>query len=180
MYIFKCLHIKFDTCHLFVRIFYMGNRTKMTNRIQVTVKIGDKEVTFDGPEDFVKAEVQRLTNMTVAGSALAASAPSSATGTPTTEREFVATKKPSGHPETVAVLAYFLTKAGQTEFAPEDIRRAYARAGVRPPKVVAQSLRDAKNVNDYLEKGSVRGTFRLSPHGERTVEFDLPRREAER
>lgn len=148
----------------------------MANRIQVTVKVGDKEVTFDGPEDFVRAEVQRLSNMTVAASGRSGGAPSAATSA--TEREFVALKKPSGHAEIVAVLAYFLTKGGQAEFTPDDIRRAYARAGQRPPKVISQALRDAKNANDYLERGSVRGTFRLSPHGERTVEFDLPRGDA--
>lgn len=144
----------------------------MTNRIQVTVKLGDREVAFDGPEDFVRAEVQRLSNLAVAGS----SAPDPAANVPTTEREFVALKKPDGHPEIVAVLAYFLTKSGQTEFTADDIKRAYARANIRPPKVVAQALRDAKNTNDYLMRGSVRGSFRLSHHGERTVENDLPRK----
>jgi len=157
----------------------------LTNKIQVSVTIGDKQVTLDGPEDFVRTEVQRLTNLLVAAAAGSQSEVGNAgahlpvNARATSEREFVALKKPSGHLETVAVLAYFLTKAGQTEFTPEDIRRAYARAGVRPPKVIAQSLRDAKNVHDYLAKGEGKGTFRLSPHGERTVEFDLPRNDGE-
>lgn len=149
--------------------------------IEVTVTIGDRKVTLEGPEDFVRAEVQRLTSL-LAGNTTAASRPAGAhaedkseTGVPETERDFVGLKKPSGHPETVAVLAYFLSQSGQEEFRPEDIRRAYARAGVRPPKVVGQAVRDAKNVHDYLTAGSERGTFRLSAHGERTVQFDLPR-----
>jgi hypothetical protein len=152
----------------------------MTQRIQVTVTIGEKQVTLDGPEEFVREEVQRLTNLMVARD----SQPLPQTGsepkgaTPATERAFVSLKQPKGHPETVAVLAYFLTKTAQhAEFTPEDLRRAYARAGVRPPKVIAQALRDAKNVSDYLEQGSARGSFRLTPHGERTVEFDLPRKD---
>jgi hypothetical protein len=155
----------------------------MENNIQVTISIGDKRVTLAGPEAFVRSEVQRLTNMIAAGSSTTPPPlsgpnviPGPTDGLPATEREFVAAKKPSGHPEIVAVLAYFLTRAGQTEFTPEDIRRAYARASQRPPKVVAQALRDARNVNDYLETGAKRGTFRLSPHGARTVEFDLPRK----
>jgi hypothetical protein len=148
----------------------------MTNKVQVTVTLGDKQVTLEGPEDFVRAEVQRLTNLVVSLNSAPASA-GSAEARASGEREFVSLKKPEGHAETVAVLAYYLTQAGQQEFTPEDIRRAYARAGVRPPKVIAQSLRDAKNVHDYLERGSGRGTFRLSPHGIRKVEFDLPRKD---
>lgn len=79
--------------------------------------------------------------------------------------------------ETVAVLAFGLTVNGKEEFTDEDIRKAYIRAGVRPPKVVSQAIRDAKNRGDFIEPGSKRGTFRLSPHGDRTVRFDLPRPE---
>jgi hypothetical protein len=144
-------------------------------KIQVTVTVGNKQVTLEGPEDFVRSEVQRLTNLLVDDRVSPVVATSPEVSSAQTERQLVALKKPSGHLETVAVLAFHLTKSGQAEFTADDIRRAYARAGVRPPKVMAQSLRDAKNVSDYLQKGSARGTFRLSPHGERTVEFDLPR-----
>jgi len=147
----------------------------MTEKIQVTVTLGDKNVTLEGPEDFVRAEVQRLTNLMMSQSCATSSAVSAGSGSPTNERQFVTLKKPDGHAETVTVLAYYLTEAGQEEFTAEDIRRAYARAGVRPPKVIQQSLRDAKNVHDFLERGSGRGRFRLSAHGRRTVEFDLPR-----
>jgi hypothetical protein len=75
----------------------------------------------------------------------------------------------------VAVLAFSLIERGISEFTPEDIRKAYIRANVRPPKVVAQALRDAKNKYDFVEAGIAKGTFRLSAHGERVVRFDLPR-----
>jgi hypothetical protein len=51
------------------------------------------------------------------------------------------------------------------------------RANVRPPKVISQALRDAKNSFDYLEPASKRGHFKLSHHGDRTVRFDLPRQD---
>jgi hypothetical protein len=92
-----------------------------------------------------------------------------------TERELVVQKKPRGHAETVAVLAFYLRESGNAEFTADDVRRSYIRAGIRPPKVIAQALRDAKNKHDLIESGSKRSTFRLSPHGERTVLFDLPR-----
>jgi hypothetical protein len=94
------------------------------------------------------------------------------------EREMISEKQPKGHHEVVAVLAFCLSQAGQEEFGEEEIRRAYIRAGVRPPKVVAQALRDAKNAHDFLESAG-RGRYRLSPHGDRTVRFDLPRREGD-
>lgn len=147
----------------------------MTEKIKVTVTIDDRQVTLEGPEDFVRSEVQRLTNILVPSGPSRAPGGSAETGIPPSDREFVSLKKPSNHAETVAVLAYLLTQAGQIEFTADDVRRAYARAGVRPPKVMDQSLRDAKNLNDYLERGGSRGTFRLSPHGIRTVEFDLPK-----
>jgi hypothetical protein len=75
----------------------------------------------------------------------------------------------------VAVLAYALTQAGRREFTEEDMRRAYIRAGVRPPQFVGQALRDARNKCDFIAKGPRRGTYCLSAHGERTVLFDLPR-----
>jgi len=148
----------------------------MQDKIQVTVTLDDKRLTIEGPEDFVRKEVQRITELIVAKSPGSTSIGDAATEH-TSERDFVAEKKPTGHAETVAVLAYYLAKDGQREFTADDIRRAYARAHARPPKVIEQSLRDAKNVHDYLEKGSTRGTFRLSPHGARTVEFDLPRKD---
>jgi hypothetical protein len=148
----------------------------MTSNIQVTVKIDDKQVTLDGPEEFVRSEVQRLTNLIVHGGTSKGSPSETSTASPASEREFISQKQPSNHPETVAALAYLLLKEEKKDFTPEDIKRAYARAGVRPPKVMDQALRDAKNINDYLEKGSDKGTFRLTPHGIRTVEFDLPKK----
>ena len=90
----------------------------------------------------------------------------------------ITAKKPKGHHEIVAVLAFCLTEAGQADFGEDEIRRAYIRADVRPPKVISQALRDAKNAHDFLESAG-RGRYRLSAHGDRTVRFDLPRRGAE-
>ena len=97
-----------------------------------------------------------------------------ATSPGATERTLITDKQPSGHLETVAVMAFALTQAGMQEFSEEDVRRAYLRAGVRPPKVVAQALRDAKNRADYIEAGSRRGLYRLSHYGDTFVRFDLP------
>jgi hypothetical protein len=154
----------------------------MIKRIEATITIGDRKVTLEGPEDFVREEIERLAGAArpvaksepnpVSSGAASASAGSEAG---LNEADFIAQKKPSGHNEIVAVLAYVLAKNGRAEFTPDEMKRAYLRANVRPPKVVGQALRDAKNTRDFLEKGSKVGTFKLSDHGERTVLFDLPR-----
>lgn len=146
------------------------------SNIQVTLTIEDKRVTLEGPEEFVRSEVQRLTNLVAQNAASKGPRAEEAGTSPANERDFVAQKQPGNHLETVAVLGYVLTKQGAKEFTGDDMRRAYARAGVRPPKVMDQALRDAKNINDYLQKGSAKGAFCLTPHGTRTVEFDLPRK----
>lgn len=144
-------------------------------RISATVEVNDKRVTLEGPRSFVENEVRRLTSLVAAAPA---SPQQKANGTESSEdlseREFVALKSPQGHLETVTVLGFYLTEHGQEEFSEEDIRRGYIRAAVRPPKVVSQSLRDAKNKKDFIQAGSARGTYRLTHHGDRFVRFDLP------
>lgn len=154
----------------------------MSRRVQVTVSIDEKKVTLEGPEDFVRQEVERLVQLTArdASRTQANTQGSGATeASKLSDRELVEQKRPSGHSEIVAVLAYGLRERGTIEFRDDDMRRAYIRAGVRPPKVVAQALRDAKNKFDFLESGKGRGTYRLSPHGERKVLFDLPAKKTE-
>jgi hypothetical protein len=150
----------------------------MAQAFKASVTFGDKTIVFEGPRDFVEEQVARYTGAELArnqgkGDMEQVGTPSSAPGIP--ERDLVLEKKPQNHPETVAVLAFCLTQQGTAEFTDEDIRRAYLRAGTRPPKVVAQAIRDAKNNFDFIEAGSQRGTHRLSHHGERSVRFDLPR-----
>jgi len=91
-------------------------------------------------------------------------------------KEFFKEKQPSSALETVVVfgfyLEHFLKKA---EFGEKDISNAYFEARVRKPKVIGQSLRDAKNVKGYLVEGNKQGKFRLSNIGENLVLHDLPR-----
>ncbi len=146
----------------------MGNLT-----VKATIEIADTKVTYEGPPEFVEAQVAKYTSQQQ--SKPQGNSDHSNSVEQMSERQLVEQKKPSGHVETVAVLAFALTQAGTAEFTDEDIRKAYIRAGVRPPKVVGQALRDAKNLSDYIEVGSKRGAYRLSHHGDRTVRFDLPR-----
>src|SRR5437879_6261382 len=98
--------IRYEYCHTSVELDFpkvimrtFGFEHHMTEKIQVTVMVGDKRVTLEGPEDFVRAEVQRLTNIAVADSRtpVAADHVNAGAGVPPTEREFVALKKPTGH-----------------------------------------------------------------------------------
>jgi hypothetical protein len=152
----------------------------MSKQIKVSVSIDDRTVTLEGPEEFVREEVARLTARTENPMRpLGSGRGTGEAAVPSlSEKEMIAQKRPKGHAETVAVLAMGLREGGLREFGPQDMHKAYIRAGVRPPKVMHQALRDAKNKYEFLETGASRATYRLSPHGERTVLFDLPRKRA--
>jgi hypothetical protein len=131
---------------------------------------------FEGPREFVEVQValyskgaSKLQDDVPHGSLLAPQ------DHPQSLRDLVAFKQPKGHSEMVAVLAFGLAETGIVEFTEEEMRRAYIQAGARPPKVVSQALRDAKNKQDYIETGKKRGTYKISNHGDRTIRFDLPR-----
>lgn len=146
----------------------------MTKQFQVAVTLDGHRLIIDFP-DGLAAAFEGISKSTRIRKAESIAAHSNAeAGAKVSEREFIAQKKPRSHGETVAVLAFCLRESGILEFTADDMRRAYIRAGVSRPKVVAQALRDAKNKYDLIESGSKRSTFRLSPHGERTVLFDLP------
>jgi hypothetical protein len=144
----------------------------MKKTLTVTLTIDDRRITLEGPEDFVRSEVRRFTsqgNSNVPGAPADQSRPAALT-----ERELVAQKRPRNQTETVAVLGFCLTENGEEEFTEADVKKAYIRAGARPPKVISQALRDAKNKFDLIEAGKKKGTYRISAHGDRTVRFDLP------
>jgi hypothetical protein len=144
----------------------------MEKTITVTVTIDDRRITLEGPEEFVRAEVRRFAS-TGDEEAKDASVKASERAL-INERDLIAQKRPRNHTETVATLAFCLAENGQAEFTEADMKRAYLRAAVRPPKVISQALRDARNKFDLIEAGTKKGTYRLSPHGDRTVRFDLP------
>jgi hypothetical protein len=155
----------------------------MSQVVEAEIAFGDAKITIRGPQEFVQSEVTRLALMARGGQTAAATETAKSVGVDiegmagaNNEREFVVLKNPKGHPETVTVLGFWLMGQGANEFSEDDIRRAYVRAGVRPPKVVSQALRDAKRSLDSIEQGSKRGTYRLTPHGDRIVRFDLPRK----
>jgi hypothetical protein len=146
-----------------------------SSTFKATIKMGDKSITFEGPRDFVEEEVARYTGLLPSKQQAHYPSTSSDSSSIAQERDLIQAKRPQSHPETIAVLAYHFAESGTAEFSEEDMRRAYIRAGVRPPKTVGQALRDAKNRYDYVETGRGRGRYRLTTHGDRTVRFDLPR-----
>jgi hypothetical protein len=146
------------------------------------IQFGDKKMKFEGPKEFVEEMVAKYSGISNPQdkSEKEEYLPSSAiTPTGGIERNLIAAKRPRGHNEIVAVLAFALTESGTGDFTEDDIRRAYIRAGIRPPKVVAQALRDAKNKYELLELAGARGRYRLTHHGDTVVRFDLPRPRSE-
>jgi hypothetical protein len=143
-----------------------------------TVEWDGKKVSLEGPEEFVSAELERFRNAVVEakvpGSQTQA-ADSNGEGRPTTDAAFVQLKQPADHFERIAVLAVRLAEAGSTEFTADDMRRAYLRAGIKPPKVMPQALIDTKRKKDYIEPTQTRGAYRLTTFGSDFVQFELPR-----
>jgi hypothetical protein len=137
----------------------------------------DRKLAFEGPEDFVATMMEIYAKASKPQGKLEEKQYTGTTAIVVSgglERNLVSTKHPRGHHEMVAVLAFALAQSGTPVFTEEDMRRAYIRAGVRPPKSVGQALRDSKNKFDYLEVAGGRGHYRLTHHGDRVVRFDLP------
>lgn len=148
-----------------------------TPTAKATIQFDDKKITVEGPNEFVEMMVARYSSTSkpqAKTNDIGGSFDSSTTASQT-ERDLITAKRPRGHHEIVAVLAFALTETGTSVFTEDDIRRAYIRAGVRTPKVIAQALRDAKNKYEYVELAGKRGEYRLTNHGDRLVRFDLPR-----
>jgi hypothetical protein len=148
----------------------------MQQTCKATIAYGDSKITFEGPPDFVQAQVEKFANMRPTGpSTNDVAVPPESILLGSKEKQLINEKRPRGHHEIATVLAFVLRETGMTEFSEDDIRRAYIRADVRPPKYVSQALRDAKSKFDYIATGTKRGTYKLTNHGDRTVRFDLPR-----
>lgn len=151
------------------------------NPYRAIIELSGRKLTIEGPKDWVEEMFARYATVSkpeVKPELTAYTDHNIAADKAANERDLIAMKRPRGHHEIVAVLAFALAESGRTEFTEEEIRRAYIHAGVRPPKVVAQAIRDAKNNFDYVEPTGSRGLYRLTAHGDRVVRFDLPRQGA--
>jgi hypothetical protein len=143
---------------------------------KATIQVEDKTITFEGPREFVEAMVRQYLQATSKQQDLRLSVPTPGQETSHhSDEEFVIAKSPKGHGEIVAVLAFLLHEKGFEEFTERQLRQSYIDANMRPPKVVGQALRDAKNKQGFIAYGKKRGMYKLSDHGDRTVRFDLPR-----
>jgi hypothetical protein len=141
-------------------------------KAKLSIMWENKSIIIEGPADFVEAQAKFFARSV---SKPLAHESEYETKSGLSAASLIADKKPRGHGETVAVLAFYLSEQGANEFTEDEMRRAYIQAKVRPPKVIGQAIRDAKNKYDFIESTKNRGTYRLSAHGDRTVRFDLPR-----
>jgi hypothetical protein len=152
--------------------------TSKKRRTKAEIIFDDRKLAFEGPEEFVAAMMERYATASKPQGKLDEDQYTETKAIVLSgglERNLIATKHPHGHHEIIAVLAFALAQSGTPAFTEEDMRRAYLRAGVRPPKIVGQAMRDAKNKFEYLEIAGERGRYRLTNHGDRVVRFDLPR-----
>jgi hypothetical protein len=96
-------------------------------------------------------------------------------------REFIAKYRPKGAVEEIPALIHWARKHENTDsFNENDIVSLYRRADIRPPKHVAQSMRDLSS-KKYLRLKAVvgkTGHVNLSRPGEDFIMHDLMKRKA--
>ncbi len=139
-----------------------------------TIEWEGHRITIEGPPEFVAVELERF--RAPSNGPTTRQEPSGPNPRPMNDGGFVALKNPAGHQERIAVLAVRLAETGKAEFNAEDMRRAYLRAGLKPPKAMKQALVDTKRFKDYIEPTKTPGSYRLTDHGSDFVAFDLPRK----
>src|SRR5271157_272621 len=99
----------------------------MTTEARATITFDDKVVTFEGPQGFVDAQVAKYIGLGISSDSHTNRAGNAqslelTTKTVLTEKQLVLAKKPDGHSEIIAVLAFALAESGVHEFSEEDIR----------------------------------------------------------
>lgn len=90
-------------------------------------------------------------------------------------KSFFVSKKPSGHLEQYAVIAYFLKeKMNIDQISIDEMYTCYRILGIKPPKVAIQVFRDAKSKKMWFANGEKTGQYRISVNGITAVEHDIP------
>ena len=144
--------------------------------VKGTVEWDGRRITVEGPPSFVSAELDRFRGFRGVGPDVNGS-DSVTDHRPETEASLIARKRPQDHYERIAVLAARLKESGKVQFDSDDMRKAYLRAGIKPPKVMQQALIDTKNKKGYIEPTESRGCYELTDFGSDFVQFELPRKE---
>lgn len=149
---------------------------------KIRIKIGEVEIEVEGDKEFVEKVINDWKNLfeKTSQSPIMTSKEGVA---PKKEiiskrlKQFYEEKSPSGHHENIAVFAYYLKSVdGKEEFTKDDINSCYTKAMVRKPKKIQTAIVDAAHKYQFVEKGSQRKFWKLTPHGENLVLHDLPRK----
>ncbi|MYB39947.1 hypothetical protein F4X86_01460 [Candidatus Saccharibacteria bacterium] len=94
-------------------------------------------------------------------------------------KSFYTGKEPSSHVEVYAVLSYWLKDIlGINQISIDEIWTLYKVIDKKPPRVLAQTFRDAKSKKGYFDVTDD-GKYYLTTIGETFVEHDLPSRNKE-
>ncbi|MEE9223361.1 MAG: hypothetical protein V3U51_01245 [Thermoplasmata archaeon] len=90
---------------------------------------------------------------------------------------FMKEKSPTTDMERATVIAYYLKEHESKEEIDGSLLREWcAKAGTKPPKNPAQTLREAKSKHGYFDKGKGKGMYKTSATGRYLVESELPRK----
>ncbi len=149
-----------------------------------TFKSKGLEVEFEGPDEFVTAQIQYLkeafareTGRAADEVAPAPAAPegsaAGATGTPggspSLEEFYRRARSREGRgalQETILIFAYFLREfRSKDEFTIENLNACFSLVGVTPPRSLANTLGIMKRNQKFFDSGSRRGTYQLTEKG---------------
>ena len=97
-------------------------------------------------------------------------------------RTFAEEKNPSSGVEMTCLVAYYLENSAHesermSDVNRKDLEKYFKQAGFRLPKVIGQTLFDAKAAG-YMDLSSTKGRYKLNPVGHNLVVHSLPRKKA--
>ena len=149
---------------------------------KIRIKLGEAELEAEGDKDFVKKVVADW-KKSIEKPPPPAITPTKGRVSPRKEisaktlKQFYEEKSPSGHQEKIAVFAYYLKSFEEKkEFSKDDINSCYTKARARKPKSISTAISDAASKYEFVERGSERGLWKLTSHGENLIMYDLPRK----
>jgi len=163
-------------------------------KVKVVIAHGESRLELEGEQTFVTEQLKTLLplitgenrqDQSAQSKGKAAHVAGAAGAAPGTDqdprrqsiRTFVTAKAPQNVYEAIAlVLHHRRNYEDKQELTAAEIRQGLVAGGARPPTVLPQALTDCRRRYGYIQIGSKRGFWKLTPTGETMIEFDLPRK----
>lgn len=163
-----------------------GGLTMLEANYSIRYKKGDIEIEVQGDKEFVEEKFKELLEFkSVTVSEETVSPPSTKSQERTGKRmslaEFLKTKNPKGHDDTILVFGYFIEKIeGASLFNVDDIKKCYRDAKIPPTKNIptyTTILTKKGYVMDAGDKKDNKKAWVLTKSGEEYIEALIPESE---